>query len=127
MKNALLILTILFGITASAQTDTIAKTKTEILPEITPENAFKNDAAKNMIKVYIIGGIVSAIGKKELEFAKKYTITFHDFGCLVPVDIMFYKEYNQLAFEHLTQGFGKSWLEEINPNVIGISKYKERI
>lgn len=123
-----LILILLFvTISAMGQTDTTTVAKNQKVPfkEVTPENAFKASVKHNTIRIYILGGIASAVREKELEFAKKYNVTFHDFGCVAPVNLSFYEAYNQLVFQHLTTTFGTEWLKEINPKVIGISKYKE--
>lgn len=122
MKTCLLLVSILFTVPTFAQNDTITK-KPMPFAAITPEQAFKNSVANNSFRLYIIGGMVSAIREREVAFAKKYNISFHDFGCVVPANLSFYQSYNQLVFEHLTTTFGTEWRKEVSPNVIGISKH----
>lgn len=123
MKTYLLLLSLLFAAPIWSQDKRINCPKP--FRAVTAEEKFKNDVARNSVTLYIIGGIVSAVREKELAFAKKYNIAFHDFGCVVPGNLDYFDRYNRCVFEHLTQIYGVGWLKEINPNVVGINKYKE--
>lgn len=103
----------------------------------TVSNHFSNDLKKNIklndtfliqksIKIYLLGGIVSAITQKEIDFAKKYNIVFHDFGCVPPTNLAFYESENQKAFDLLNLKFGIKWQKEINENILGFKKWKEK-
>jgi hypothetical protein len=75
--------------------------------------------------LYVLGGITSVITKEDLEFAKKFNIKFHDFGCLAPINFEVYETKNKLVFEFLNQNFGKQWQVEIKPNVLGFEKWRK--
>lgn len=76
--------------------------------------------------IYMLGGIVSSVGEKEMAFAKKYNIGFHDFGCLAPTNLEDYEELNAKTFDLLNIQFGIKWQEELKPTTLGFSKWKEK-
>lgn len=103
----------------------------------TASNHFSNDLKKNIKlndtfliqksnKIYLLGGIISAITQKEIDFAKKYNIVFHDFGCVPPTNLAFYESENQNVFNLLNLKFGIKWQNEINENTLGFKKWKEK-
>lgn len=77
------------------------------------------------VKIYLLGGIVSAITKKEMDFSKKYSVLFLDFGCVPPTNLSYYEEQNFKAFDLLNIQYGPKWQEELNPNILGFKKWKE--
>lgn len=121
MKIYLFLLGLLFTVPTFAQDDTIV-TKPKPFAKVSPEKAFKTSVANNSIRLYIISGKVPARREREAAFAKKYHITYHDLGRVVPVNLSFYHSYNQLVFAHLTRTFGEEWRKEISRTVIGIDK-----
>ena len=123
MKKYLLVFSLFFALPMVPQKNEINCPKP--LHAMTSEDKFNSDVRNNTLNVYIVGGMVSVIREREVAFAKKYNVRFHDFGCVVPANLSFYDTYNQFVFKHLTNTFGPEWLKEINPNVIGITKYKE--
>lgn len=76
--------------------------------------------------IYLLGGIVSSVGEKEMDFAKKYNVAFHDFGCLAPTNLEHYEQLNYKAFDLLNIQFGPKWQEEIKPTTLGFTKWKEK-
>lgn len=93
--------------------------------------AKSNDNAKTVeVKVkpiiYLLGGIVSSVGEKEMAFAKKYNVAFHDFGCLAPTNLEVYEELNSKTFDLLNIQFGFKWQEDIKPTTLGFSKWKAK-
>lgn len=76
--------------------------------------------------IYLLGGIVSSIGEKEIDFAKKYNIAFHDFGCLAPTNLDDYEALNFKTFDLLNLQFGIKWQEEIKPTALGFAKWKDK-
>lgn len=80
----------------------------------------------NLKTIYILGGIVSAITEKEINFSKKYGVQFYDFGCIPPVKIEDFEKSNFQIFDYLNEKFGKRWQEEINQNAIGFQKWKKK-
>ena len=87
--------------------------------------AEKTIAVKMKPVLYVLGGIVPVIGQKEYDFAKKYNVAFHDFGCLAPTNLEKYEELNDTNFELLNIQFGPKWQTEINPNTLGFTKWLE--
>jgi hypothetical protein len=77
------------------------------------------------MKIYLLGGIVSSITKKEIDFSKKYNVTFQDFGCLAPTNLDYYDALNCKTFDLLNIQFGPKWQEEIKPTTLGLAKWKE--
>ncbi len=76
--------------------------------------------------IYLLGGIVSAISQREIDFAKKYHVIFHDFGCVAPTNLSDYEAQNKKVFELLNVQFGPKWQEELNPNSLGFKKWLEK-
>ncbi len=75
--------------------------------------------------LHVLGGIVSGITKEDLEFAKKYNIQYHNFGCLAPVNLSDYEEINARVFETLNEEFGTQWQTEIKKGILGFEKWKK--
>ena len=75
--------------------------------------------------IYLLGGIAAVITKEDLEFAQKYNIQFHDFGCLAPVNISKYEQLNALVFEELNKTYGVNWQKEIRKGILGFEKWKK--
>lgn len=78
------------------------------------------------LKIYLLGGIVSAISQKEIDFSKKYHVLFLDFGCVPPSNLEYYERLNFKAFDLLNIQFGPKWQEELKPTTLGFSKWKEK-
>lgn len=78
------------------------------------------------LKIYLLGGIVTGISQKEVDFSKKYHVLFLYFGCLVPSNIGYYESQNFKAFDLLNIQFGPKWQEELKPSALGFSKWKEK-
>lgn len=115
MKNTIKYLLVLMLFSSA----TFAQNRTE------SQVAEKAIAVKMKPVIYLLGGIVSAIGQKEYDFAKKYNIAFHDFGCVAPANLEKYEELNGKIFELLSIQFGPKWLTEISPNTLGFAKWME--
>lgn len=79
----------------------------------------------NTKTIYVLGGIASTITKEDLEFAKKYNIQFHDFGCLPPVNLSEYEQHNKNVFTFLNNQFGSQWQTEIKKGILGFEKWKK--
>lgn len=77
------------------------------------------------IKIYLLGGIVSSITQKEIDFGKKYHVVFLDFGCVPPSNLEYYEKQNYKAFDLLNIQFGPKWQEELKPTTLGFKKWKE--
>ncbi|NBL64542.1 hypothetical protein GV828_04925 [Flavobacterium sp. NST-5] len=83
------------------------------------EKQFEIDVKNNHLKIYVQGGIVSAIKKEDVDFAEKHGFYYHEFGCLAPANRDYYEHYNQLVFIHLTQKFGTEWKSQVSESSIG--------
>lgn len=83
------------------------------------------DVKQADIKIYLLGGIVSAITQKEIDFGKKYHVVFLDFGCVPPINLEYYEIQNYKAFDLLNILFGPKWQEELKPTTLGFKKWKE--
>jgi hypothetical protein len=116
MKNRikLLVIACIFGRIGFAQNNTHSVDET------------KSVQVKIKPIIYLLGGIVSAVGEKEMLFAKKYNIVFHDFGCLAPTNLEAYEELNGKTFDLLNIQFGNKWQEELKPTALGFIKWKEK-
>lgn len=88
--------------------------------------AKQNEVVQADIKIYLLGGIVSAITQNEIDFGKKYHVVFLDFGCVPPTNLTYYEEQNYKAFDLLNIQFGPKWQEELKPTTLGFKKWKER-
>ncbi|MCW4469110.1 hypothetical protein OGH69_09055 [Flavobacterium sp. MFBS3-15] len=114
MKQIIIVLLLLTGFCSTAQT-----------PEKwTPQQQFEKDLSANNLRIYILGGIAARPKEGDADFEKKYAVDFYDFGCLAPVNLNFYNEYNLLIFKHLTEKNGEEWEEAIRKDVMAWNKWK---
>lgn len=111
-KIIILFLLFCFKIQAQEKKDTISENKIEI--------------SSKTQTIYIIGGIVSTITKKDLAFSKKYNIQYHDFGCLAPINFEEYEIKNAIVFEKLNSEYGKHWQKEMKSSAMGFEKWKKK-
>lgn len=91
----------------------------------TPVRKFMKDLKSNSLTIYTIGGLKPPNHKVDEEFQTKFRITYHDFGCIAPLTIDFFEEYNLLVFHYLTKQHGNSWEKDIKDNAMGFYKWKE--
>lgn len=92
----------------------------------TPLNKLKQDIKNNKITLYILGGIAARVYEGDADFKKKFSIDFHDFGCLAPPNLDFYTAYNQLVFNYLNKQYGTDWQKEIRSDILGWEKWKKK-
>lgn len=109
----------------SQQTPTASNAKIDGVKAliVSPKDKFKQDLQSKKLTVYLMGGIVSVIKEKDLEFQKQFKINYHDFGCTPPIDLEFYENYNRLVFEYLSKEYGKDWTASANQNAFGLKKW----
>lgn len=118
MKKIGFILIILLSLNITAQEPC---SKGSRIP--TPEKQFKGDVENNNVRIYILGGFVSAVTEADRKFEEKYKVHFHDFGC-TPPPLDYYKEYNILAFKYLKEKYGDVWEKEIRQSILGWNVWK---
>lgn len=94
--------------------------------DIEAAQMFQKDLKAKNIRIYLQGGIVSVIRPADKVFEKKYSVTYHDFGCVAPKNIILYVKYNRLVFEYLKKEFGTGWGKEMNVNAIGWQECKPK-
>lgn len=114
MKQIVLILICLIGFSSNGQTS----------EKHTPQQQFEKDLSANNLRIYIIGGIAARPKEGDADFEKKYVVDFYDFGCLAPVNLDFYNEYNILVYKHLTEKHGSEWEEAIRKDVMAWNEWK---
>ena len=126
MKTIIFIVILITSGKAMAQTSEKVMVKKETVENVAAENeatmAFRNDVKLKRVKIYLLGGIVSVIQKDDHAFEKQYGIQYHDFGCVVPANLDYYKRYNALAYNYLTEKSGAGWKAAINTNAVGWKK-----
>ena len=92
--------------------------------EKTPQEKFNKDRESNNITLYILGGIAAKANTvSDKVFQKKYGVTYYDFGCLAPVNISFYEDYNLLVLKHLAEKMDNEWKKEIRKDILGWNKW----
>jgi hypothetical protein len=64
--------------------------------------------------------------KIDQAFRKKYSVNYHDFGCLAPGNMDYYARYNLLVFDHLKNKFGKEWEKDIKENTLELYNWKNK-
>jgi len=84
----------------------------------------KFQSLKKNKTIYLLGGIAAAITKEDLEFAKKFGIVFHDFGCIAPLDFEKYESKNAQVFDWLNKTYGTDWQKEMKTTALGFEKWK---
>ena len=93
---------------------------------LSAQEKFKSDLKSNTVSLYVLSGIVSKATSADGKYEKKFAVKYHDFGCVVPMDVDFYKEYNKLVFTHLKKRFGKKWEKDIRKDAIGLDELKSK-
>ena len=73
-----------------------------------------------------MGGIAASITKEDMEFAKKFGIIFHDFGCIAPLDFEEYESKNAQVFDWLNETYGTDWQKEMKSSALGFEKWKKK-
>lgn len=94
--------------------------------KITAQEKFKSDLKNDTVSLYVLSGIVSKATKADEGYQKKFGVKYHDFGCVVPMDADFYKEYNKLVFIHLKKRFGKKWEKDVRKDSMGLDEWKTK-
>ncbi|MCO6146759.1 hypothetical protein [Flavobacterium sp. NRK1] len=92
----------------------------------TPLEKFDKDIKNNKITLYILGGIASRHYPGEKDFQTKYKLHYHDFGCIAPANLSFYKDYNFLVLTHLKNIFGNEWKKDIRKDILGWEEWQKK-
>lgn len=115
MKKIFFIISLLCSLISSAQFN-----------KKTPAEKFEQDLKDNKVTLYILGGIASRATDKDADFAEKYHVSYHDFGCLAPPNLNPYMDYNLLAMAYLTRQHGREWEKDIRKDILGWNRWKEK-
>jgi hypothetical protein len=92
---------------------------------ITPHQKLQADIKKGTVTLYILSGIVSSgTTPADVEFQEKYKVKYHDFGCVIPENIDYYRDYNLLVLHHFKKKFGTKWEKDIRKNILGWKEWK---
>jgi len=89
------------------------------------EKLFKADLKKGILFLLLQGGIAPVVVTKDKAFENKYQIYYYDFGCNAP-NLDCSKNYNEFAFNYLTELYGGKWKKEVRRDVIGLKKWKQK-
>jgi len=73
----------------------------------------------------LAGGIAPVHILTDVDFEKKFNISFYDYGCIQPSQICMEK-YNRKIFDYLTTKYGNKWQKEIRDDVVGLKSWKRR-
>lgn len=73
----------------------------------------------------LAGGIAPVYIVTDVEFEKKYNVSFYDYGCIQPLEICMEK-YNWKIFDYLAEKYGQNWQKEIRDDVVGFKKWKKK-
>lgn len=92
----------------------------EIISNYTPSQYFKKMKKKGIFFIFVPD--LSYLEPKDLEFQKKYNITYSSFNNEYKA---YFKEYNLLTFEHLNKKHQKHWLTEIRKDTIGLENFEK--
>ena len=125
MKNILILLSISLYTTAQSQTMAdntgVPCDKGRVAGRyIAAQKMFATDLENKTVRLYVLGGIVSAIRESDRSFEKQYSLTYYDFGCVIPANIDLYYRYNQLVFAHLDSKFA-GWRKSVHKSTLGLS------
>lgn len=85
----------------------------------TPQQKLQTDIKKRTVTLYILGGIVSKATPPDKGFQEKYKVKYHDFGCVAPENLDYYKDYNLLVLQYLKKKFGTTWKKDIRKDILG--------
>jgi len=73
----------------------------------------------------LAGGIAPVLILTDVDFEKKFNVSFYDYGCIQPSEICMEK-YNWRIFDYLTEKYGRKWQKEIRDDVVGFKKWKKK-
>lgn len=85
----------------------------------TPQQKLQTDIKKGTVTLYILGGIVSKATPADKGFQETYKVKYHDFGCVAPENLDYYRDYNLLVLQHLKKKFGTKWEKDLRKDIIG--------
>lgn len=127
MKKYIFTLMLLFAIANTYAQDKQHNTqqKNMAFETISPEKKFERNLAKNSFTIYTLGGLKPDNLNASRAFQEKYSVTYHDFGCLAPGNLEFYQKYNLLVYQHLSTKWGSEWETGIKDNAIGFYNWKQ--
>ncbi len=77
------------------------------------------DIKKGKPQLLLISGFAGKYYPGDLNFAKKYKISFHDFGCIANKEECMLA-YNQTIFHYLDITYGSGWRKEIRQDIYGL-------
>lgn len=126
MRTLMIVLLILAFSAGYAQEAPNDETKKTIpFSQITPERKFENDVRKSSITIYTLGGL-KPYGQKAIEaFQQKYSVKYHDFGCLAPGNMSYYEKYNLLVFNYLKDKWGEEWEKDVKDTAMGFYNWTQ--
>ncbi|RWX02531.1 FEKKY domain-containing protein [Flavobacterium cerinum] len=93
---------------------------------ITPQNKLQADIKNGTVTLYVLSGIVSSATPADKGFLEKYNVKYHDFGCVIPENIDYYREYNLLVLQYLKKKFGTKWEKDVRKNILGSKEWKTK-
>ncbi|MEO9953052.1 hypothetical protein [Nonlabens sp.] len=73
----------------------------------------------------LAGGIAPVHILTDIDFEKKFNVSFYDYGCVQPSEICMEK-YNWKIFDYLTEKYGRKWQKEIRDDAVGFKKWKQK-
>lgn len=85
----------------------------------------ESDIENGILILLLASGIAPYTTVADADFAKKFNITFYDYGCIQPSEICMEK-YNWKIFKYLTEKYGGKWQKEIRDDVVGFEKWKKK-
>lgn len=88
----------------------------------TPQEKFQNDLANNGVKLYILGGIAARVHPQDAKFQETYKLRYYDFGCLAPVNLDFYRDYNVAVLNYLEEHYGFDYKKDVRKDILGFDK-----
>ncbi len=82
------------------------------------------DIKRGKVNILKSGGIAPIFYKSDTKFAKKYNVSFIEYGCEAIAEESLY-EYNRTVFEYLDKKHGKKWRKKIRKDIVGLEEENE--
>jgi hypothetical protein len=83
------------------------------------------DISNNKIKLLLAGGIGPVIYFDDVNFEKRYQVSYFDYGCNPPKsDVII--AYNCVIFDYLKKKYGVKWTLEVRDDIIGLKGWEKK-
>lgn len=78
----------------------------------------QRDLASGRPKLFLLGGIAPLKRTIDSSIEIQFGFSYHDLGCVRPVDDRCLREYSRVVFTYLDRKYGKEWRTKVRQEVL---------